>query len=215
MINATLPAAADVQRASDGTQCTIADGANVAPYFVLASMSTVPPRFSVLSAVVQDMLSQQTKPPDRLLVVMALSYRNFPTDVAYVRETAGLLQTADSRCRCQLLERDFGPISKVVGALHHLREQREELRRRTLLITVDDDLHYPCWLIDNLVRSARHYPITAHAGGTYRGLMQKHLTLYGPYPGETLNRRGVRPLGRVLLCAARRVNYLYGWAGVA
>ena len=115
-----------------------------------------------------------------------------------------------------MLERDYGPISKIVGALHHLRGQAEDLRRRTLLVTVDDDLVYPRWLLENLVLSARHYPITAYAGGTYRGVTQRQLTIYGPYPGETI--RGVRgtfPVGRLLECAARRVNYLYGWGGVA
>jgi hypothetical protein len=186
------------------------------PYFVLAAMATVPPRFSVLPAAVQDMFSQQTTPPDRLLVIMALSYRHFPIEVAQVRGTAERLQAAHTKCRCHVLERDHGPISKIVGALHHLREQAEDLRRRTLLVTVDDDLVYPRWLLENLVLWARHYPITAHAGGTYRGVTQRQLTVYGPYPGETIRgARGTFPVGRLLECAARRVNYLYGWGGVA
>ena len=186
------------------------------PYFVLAAMATVPPRFSVLPAAVQDMFSQQTKPPDRLLVIMALSYQNFPIEAAQVRGTAERLQAAHTKCRCHVLERDYGPISKIVGALHHLRGQAEDLRRRTLLVTVDDDLVYPRWLLENLVLSARHYPITAYAGGTYRGVTQRQLTIYGPYPGETIRRvRGTFPVGRLLECAARRVNYLYGWGGVA
>lgn len=69
---------------------------------------------------------------------------------------------------------DFGPITKLAGALEYIRTLPESVQERLVLITLDDDLRYPVWQCENLLRWAARYPneVVMHAGAHYEGRPQ-------------------------------------------
>ena len=212
---------------------------------LLVSVSSVPSRFNLLAQTLQE-LARQTRPPNDTVLVLPKAWEawrrtwqplkssvrldRLESDVedGILRLLAGHSSTGGGAGRDYgrggVLHAfrpaiDYGPVMKLVGALWFLREHppRPEHINRTFILTVDDDMDYPAWLLENLLSHALRYPsaAVAHAGGDYHGLPsapedfaqgQRYVT-YGPIPNGWRHRLSPP-------CTARKVNYILGWAGV-
>ena len=195
---------------------------------LLVSMASVPPRFALLQEAVLGMARQQ-RPPDTLLLIVAHQYRNFavspsawPQQIARVREAEA---AAPSLVRVRWRETDHGPVTKLLGALEYVNDTLSAaMAARTLLVTVDDDIVYPRWLLATLTHYAGRLPHATLAlmGGTYlstpsvphieRGKGRlKYQHRYAALPDSHTANNG----SALLPCSTHRINHMYGWAGVA
>ena len=200
--------------------------------FLLVSIGTVPSRISLLVETVRQ-LKLQTRQPNETLLVLPTEFdahgkphakkslANFESGLAKLLESHAATREDGRRSRLATwrVTVDYGPVMKLVGALQFLHEHPlpPEHAAHTLLVTLDDDMDYPSWLCENLVKYALRYPTAtlAYAGGVYHGLPSAP----DDYArGQRYDVRGPLPNGHKHLanpsCTLRKVNYLLGWAGV-
>ena len=188
-------------------------------HLLMVSMASVPTRFDALPATLAR-LEHQTRVPDAVVLVTARRYKNFPLSDGALDNVRRVAQTSPLSVTVHELLEDVGPMSKIIGAMLHLRTLPRQMSDRTVLVTLDDDLDYPRWACANLLHWSLRYPdaVVAHAGGMYHGVHgargRQNFTIYGArWPGYGPHRAGQPWLSPP--CTVRAVNALYGWAGVA
>jgi hypothetical protein len=103
---------------------------------VALSLTSTPPRFKFLPAIVQQLLRQNV---DKLFVVIPKSYDRFPG----VHEPPEL-ESLDPRVRVLRPEKDLGPGTKFMYTAQEVDD---------LIVYVDDDTRYPDKLVDSLVEA--------------------------------------------------------------
>ena len=98
---------------------------------VIVTLTTVPPRFPYLPRTLASLRAQSLK-PDRIVINVPPQYMRFgPTPLEQLAAEAG------SDVEINLVPRDFGPATKLVGMTF-----RDDLEPDDLLISIDDDRHY-------------------------------------------------------------------------
>ena len=90
---------------------------SVSTPYLLVSVAVVPPRFGLIDNLLEN-LDRQTRIADEIVLVLARAYAHFGRNAT---GEAALLALASNRARIWWLERDLGPVSKLIGALQHLR----------------------------------------------------------------------------------------------
>ena len=193
--------------------------------FVVVGVASVPPRYRYLQGVVRR-LAGQTSIPDVVVVAVSRHYSRFdevtPLNASAFRGLAVPVSVVEMAI-------DMGPVAKLLGPLQHVQRLPREQRERALVITVDDDVHYPPWLVQTLATWAAAYPSAAIAfsGGNYQGPFDSehpfHLSSADPNTAQPLTYLGVHlatprkdpRYTNIAPCTARRANYLYGYTGVA
>ena len=181
---------------------------------VVVSVASVPPRFALVPSVVAALHARQTRSPNTTLLVISKRYNNFePADTAPVYAAAA---RDPKRVRVYTRATDLGPVTKLVGALEFLQSAAlsKAALARTVLLTIDDDMEYPIWLIEHMLHWAVRFPraVIANTGSDYRerehSLRKLPLTVgraSRPWPGIKATPN---------LCTALQANLLNGWAGV-
>lgn len=182
--------------------------------FVLVSMATVPSRFNLLRDGVER-IQRQTRPPDDTVLIVPHRFARLPN--ASVAAPKWMM-APPSRVHVFRGVEDHGPMTKILGAVRYAHCCVPPQQQRTaLLITLDDDIVYPSWLLENLIEWALRKPgaIVAYAGGDYRRVndgenddITYQTSMWGAAPG-VVAKRPIAP------CSMRRVTYIHGWAGVA
>ena len=116
---------------------------------LVATMSSIPPRFGLIGPALDSLLAQ-TRAPDRIELYIPESYRRFPDwDGALPQVPDGV-----TIVRCAA---DLGPATKVLYAARAYRGQDVHL------LVCDDDRAYPPDLAATLLASARAHPGAAIA----------------------------------------------------
>lgn len=202
--------------------------------FVLASLTTVPSRSSSLHMIVKA-LEKQTRTPDVLTIIAPEIYHTWKEEHGHGPSVVAEWMTAQAYSFSELVKRavipleifrpthDYGPAMKVIGALQYLQSlpaARRPLANHTLIVTVEDDMLMPPWLVANFVRWSLRYPEAAltlvgcHA--EYSNSMHSCVShgcgctnFTGLVPSSRRDSRSVPP------CSARKVNRWFSWAGTA
>lgn len=114
---------------------------------MIVSMTTTPTRLSKIDVVLKTILEGQTRPPDKLLV-------HLPSTFARTGETyadpLGLFPDL-TRNYQGVLEwvrggPDYGPVTKLQGALQYLDDVEDD--EDVWIVTIDDDIAYPPSLLE-------------------------------------------------------------------
>jgi hypothetical protein len=142
---------------------------------VVVTLTTVPPRFRYLPRTL-DSIRAQSRKPDRIVLNVPGDYLRFgPCRLEDLAAAAG------SGVEINLVPRDFGPATKLVGATF-----KDDLQPDDLLISIDDDRHYDAKLI------SRHLEANladANSVKTEAGWEIEELSSFGYR--KTLSPRGV------------------------
>jgi len=120
---------------------------------LIASLSTVPPRFGLLRPTLVSLLAQSRR-PDRVLVTIPKRYRRFP-------DWDGRPPDLPDGVELIRPETDLGPASKVLPAARAFRGRDCEI------FFCDDDLIYPPDLIAALLAGRRQRPQACIAASGY------------------------------------------------
>ena len=163
-------AATSMQAMSGSTQSTTT--------FVLASVTSVPSRTESLGQMLPSLAVQSRLPDETVLVIP----QQFQTWTQENSEMAANARSEDVEASVRRLIRlhsmlrltlfrptvDHGPIMKLVGALWHLRTLPNATQATAVIITLDDDVFYPSWLVERSMQWAALYPraVIAQAGGS-------------------------------------------------
>ena len=202
--------------------------------YVLASLTTVPSRASSLNMIIRA-IEKQTRPPDLLTIIAPEIYHTWKEEHGHAPSVLAGLMASQSRSFSELVKgatvpleifrpaHDYGPAMKVIGALQYLRSlpaARQPPINRTLIVTVEDDMLMPPWLIANFVRWSLRFPEAAltlvgcHA--EYSNSMHSCTMpgcgctdFSGLLPSSKRDSRSVPP------CSVRKVNRWFSWAGTA
>lgn len=122
---------------------------------IVVSLTSFPARITSVSNVIENMLAQ-TLLPDR--IVLYLSELNFPNKEEDLPLRLLKLQAQGVEIRWR--KDDMRSYKKIIPALQDFPED--------LVITVDDDLVYPTYLIEKLVEAHRMHPNAICAARTHR-----------------------------------------------
>lgn len=106
---------------------------------VVATLSTMPHRYSKLLRTLK-YLHQQTYPLDEIYVGIPKISKRLNIEYPPIPNSISDL------CYIVNLSEDYGPITKLIGAL------KKEKDDETIIISFDDDVHYPPDLVENLVK---------------------------------------------------------------
>lgn len=121
---------------------------------IVVSLTTIPSRLKFLDRVVRDLLNQTHLPDTIYLHIPRYSKKeNRPYDVDSLRT----FLPSDSRLLINICD-DYGPITKLIPTLDL------ETDPETLIIIVDDDMHYYPDRIKQLLTYAEEYPNAAIGG---------------------------------------------------
>lgn len=115
---------------------------------LILSLTTIPCRIPHLEQILSN-LSLQTLKPDVILINVCEKYRRFG-DGININELVNLENIKNLKIRypslaIKVLERDYGPLTKLMGALQFTMDKRD------IIVTVDDDITYPDNLLEQLV----------------------------------------------------------------
>ena len=109
-------------------------------------------------------LLQQTRKPDRILVVAPKLFVRFPNQTVNLASVLSKINGVGmARVMTRYCEADFGPGSKLLCALPTLRELAAGAHRRWALVLADDDKKYKPWALDGLERMMAWLPLNRHA----------------------------------------------------
>ena len=119
---------------------------------VVVSLSTIPSRIHHVAQRVLDLLKKQTRTPDH--VYLALPHRSVREQTSYIlpESLLRLAETMSDKFTIIRSSVDWGPATKLIPVLE------AEVDPMTAIITVDDDVNYPCSLVEELERSSRRLP---------------------------------------------------------
>lgn len=92
-------------------------------------------------------------------------YRNDSKGPKYKKEDIEFLQKLDSRINIFILEKDLGPATKIIPTLQRIR------KKKSLIISIDDDIAYPLDMVNDLINAAAKYNknIICMSGFTFNG----------------------------------------------
>jgi hypothetical protein len=155
---------------------------------LIVSLSTIPSRITSLDSIITNMIGQ-TMLPDRILINICKVYKRFPDckiDYEYLESLANKYSVVE----VNTLDHDYGPITKIYGALLYTENSND------IIITVDDDIIYPL----NLVETFYNY-FTKSGGRVVYGL-------------SALNFVGTNGLVKRSKKHMRAFNILEGFGGV-
>ena len=115
---------------------------------VVISLTTLPTRLDKLLVTLKS-LNNQTVPPDEIYLTLPINCERLNMKYTDITDQVKNL------CTIVKIDQDYGPITKIVGAL------KKEKDPDTIIITVDDDIIYPPTLIEDLMYWHGKYPDSA------------------------------------------------------
>ncbi len=163
---------------------------------VVFSLTTLPSRINNLRPTLQS-LNNQTISPDNIYLTiprkckrLGKKYPLIPAEITDI-------------CDIVYIEKDYGPITKILGAL--IKEKDPD----TLIITVDDDITYPPNMIETFLKYHKRYPDSAlgSSGLSLGGWFFQYSIKYNQKKNDYWFTMTVPSKGRP-------VDILYGYAGV-
>lgn len=163
---------------------------------VIVSLTTIPSRLNSIQPTLLSIHNQTWKPDDVYLTIPEVCGR---TKEKYPKISAEIR----SLCRPVYIEKDYGPLTKIVGGLF------KESLPETIIITIDDDVIYPETLIEELVESCQRFPDSAIGSS---GLS------IGKFPFIYSLRFNQEEMNRFFMMKrvtdGQNIDFLYGYAGV-
>lgn len=162
---------------------------------VVASLTTMPYRYEKLLKTLKS-LHNQTYKLDAIYLAVPKVSRRLNIEYPPVPNDISSLCTVVS---CE----DYGPITKIYGALY-CEEDSE-----TIIITFDDDMFYPCDIVESLVKHHQKYPNSAIGSS---GMLVKYNC---PFCAITPNEdRFVYRIPKFYVpLEGRRVDSIFGYPG--
>ena len=121
-------------------------------------------------------------------------YRNKKGEV-YKQKEIDYIQSLDSRIKVYRIDKDIGPITKILPTLKRVKNNK------AIIISVDDDIGYPRSIINELVYYTYKNPKVVWGGEGFN---------FGDYEGSDFDRRKW-PKGKT----RNSVDILEGWASIA
>lgn len=133
------------------------------PVSVYVSLTTIPSRIGKVARSIESLLAQTHKPA-RIFLCIPETYRRFgpappiPDSLYRLGDRVEVVRCAE----------DFGPGTKLLGALHLVPRTPS-----TLLVLVDDDVRYADYMLEAFVAAFRRYPARSHSfrAPSYKGLI--------------------------------------------
>lgn len=115
---------------------------------IVASFTTLPDRYDILE---QSILSirNQTLPPDIIYLTIPKIAKRLN------KEYPSLPLNILNMCKIVAVDIDYGPITKIYGALFN------EIDSDSIILSFDDDIIYPNDIIEKLVKHSKDYPEAA------------------------------------------------------
>jgi hypothetical protein len=165
------------------------------PIRVIGTLTTMPDKYPLLTKTLDSLLAQTYKLDAIYLGLPQVSRR---LGIPYPK-----LPSEISR-KCTVVHtEDYGPITKLMGAL------LSENDPNTIIISFDDDRHYPPDLVESLIRHHHEYPQSAI--GSSGMLLSSQCPSCAIYPNERsmMFRIPKFHVGR----EGRRVDSIYGYPG--
>ena len=120
------------------------------PYRLIVSLTSFPERIPFVSLTVKSIMNQTIKPDS---IILWLAETEFPGREKDLPEE--LLCLVDLGLQISFCEENIGPHKKYY---YTMREHPE-----SIVVTVDDDVEYPSYLIEDLIRSYLSYPFAVSA----------------------------------------------------
>lgn len=133
------------QAEASSTTCQLAP-------FLLVSMATVPPRFGDVPRALRGLAGQSLR-PSLALVLVARHYDNFVGGIDTFDRARFIPAQLPFSTSVFSDFVDAGPISKLVGALKFATSGQvltPSEQKRTVLVTIDDDMDYPSRALETL-----------------------------------------------------------------
>ena len=115
---------------------------------VVFTLTTLPSRINNLRPTLQSLICQTISPDNIYLTIprkckrLGKKYPPIPIGIT-------------DMCDIVYIEKDYGPITKILGAI--IREKDPD----TLIITIDDDITYPPNMIETFLKYHKRYPDSA------------------------------------------------------
>jgi hypothetical protein len=170
---------------------------------VVIGLTTIPSRVGFLGPVVAA-LADQTRVPDAIYVSVSKTFKRENIDYP-VGEIASILRkNTGTLGKVLMLDRDYGPLTKLVGMWMHERDPD------TLIITADDDQLYCARFVETMVKGAEK-----HRGSAV--CLCGHTLGRPPFAwGFRCSRKDSNPMTRAMyLNPDSRVTVVSGWCGCA
>ena len=166
---------------------------------VVVTLTTLPDRYQTLERTLNSILKQDY-PLDAI-------YLTIPEKAARLDKIyPPLPDSITSKCQIVNIKTDYGPITKIYGALS------QESDPKTIIISLDDDVIYPPDLVSSLVKHGQEHKKAAICG---TGALLKYGLLFvsmvsslnfctwlNPFIGPTITEKG------------RNIDLVFGVAGV-
>jgi hypothetical protein len=162
---------------------------------IVFTLTTLPSRLGYLEPTLKS-LNCQTVKPDAI-------YLTVPTHSKRLGEEYKIPSYVYKLCTVVPVEEDYGPITKIVGAL--IKEHNPD----TFIITVDDDIIYPDTLIESFLEYAYLYENSAlgSAGLSLGNLLFRYSIKFNQKKNDYWFTMTVPSRGKP-------VDILYGYSGV-
>lgn len=122
---------------------------------LIISLSTIPPRFDRIGPTLDSLLRQSVR-PDRIVVYVPRAFRRFP-------DYDGRLPQVPEGVEIRVVDKDYGPASKVLHAVREYRGQDCDI------LFCDDDLLYPPDMAEALLAERRRIPDACIATSGFEG----------------------------------------------
>lgn len=162
---------------------------------VVVSVTTLPTRYNKLMCTLDSIKTQSLK-PDAI-------YLGLPKQASRLKQDYGPLpQDILSMVTVVPLDKDYGPICKILGGLY------KETDPNTIIITIDDDVLYPNDHLEKIVAKCK---LNSNAAVCASGLILSRFTIpFGAYWSICHNRLFSFPVPE----EGRDVDIVYGFSGV-
>ncbi len=144
---------------------------NISKYDVYYSLTTDPDRLtSELPYVLKTLLADTGIPgvPKKIFISIPHNYRNDP-ELTYSQKQIDKIEKMDPRIQILRKDFDYGPASKLLSAVDHLKEHLSpEEQKRAMVLTFDDDTVYSPALPAQLIKFVVSKHNSVVAGGCGR-----------------------------------------------
>lgn len=114
------------------------------------SLTTSPTRLPLLATTLMSVIEQKNVQAEKILVHLPKIFKrtneSYPDNLSNVFSKKQMKIFAKNKVVFHRIPEDYGPITKLVGALLYL--QKLETTDNTFIVTVDDDIQYNLFVLD-------------------------------------------------------------------
>jgi len=166
---------------------------------IVATLTTLPDRYELLYKTIKSLISLDIK-LDAIYISLPKRTKRFNT------EYPELPEKIKKHCTVVDIDQDYGPITKILGAL------RMETDPETIILCVDDDIIYPSDLLTSYLRYSVKYPNDCICSG---GISYNNGMLYSSVYNNNDNITTLNGLlGFEIPESGRSIDIVFGVSGV-